>query len=180
LSDRHGAGWLHWREGRGCGGWHRLRERRQRWHGLRGEHLRDDKPGGRELRNAAKPRQAERREGWRGTRRLAFDGGHARGEVPHLAPQPIDGRGESVEGVGGNGGEWGLRHSGRRSGDDGGGGRRDQRNGGGGVGMAAEAPGPDIDTRLLELGLLRRGYEWEVDGRGLNARRRTGGAVLGA
>jgi hypothetical protein len=48
------------------------------------------------------------------------------------------------------------------------------------VGMAAEAPAPDIDTRLLELGLLRRGYEWEVDGRGLNARRRTGGAVLGA
>ena len=36
-----------------------------------------------------------------------------------------------------------------------------------------------LDT-LLELERLRRRYEWEVEGRGLNARRRTGGAVLGA
>jgi hypothetical protein len=51
------------------------------------------------------------------------------------------------------------------------------------VGMAAvvEAPEPDMaDTRLLELELLCRRYEWEVAGRGLNGRRRTGGAVLRA
>jgi len=49
-----------------------------------------------------------------------------------------------------------------------------------GTAAAAEAPAPDIDTRLFELDVLRRGSEWEVDGRGLNARRRTGGAVLRA
>jgi hypothetical protein len=51
------------------------------------------------------------------------------------------------------------------------------------VGMAAvvEAPEPDmVDTMLLELELLCRRYEWEVTGRGLNAQRRTGSAVLRA
>jgi hypothetical protein len=41
------------------------------------------------------------------------------------------------------------------------------------------AAGPDIDTRLLRLRDLRA-YEWKMGGRGLKARRRGGGAVLGA
>ena len=41
-----------------------------------------------------------------------------------------------------------------------------------GTTVADDAPEPDMaDTRLLELGLLRRWYVCEVDGRGLNARR---------
>ena len=51
------------------------------------------------------------------------------------------------------------------------------------VGMmaAVENPEPDMaDTRLLERGILRKEYECEVEGLGLNGRRRAGGAVLGA
>ena len=50
-----------------------------------------------------------------------------------------------------------------------------------GTTAAEEAPEPDMaDTRLLEFGLLCRGYEGEVEGRGLNSRGRGSGAVLGA
>ena len=50
-----------------------------------------------------------------------------------------------------------------------------------GTTAAEEAPEPDMaDTRLLEFVLLRRWYVCEVVRRGLNARRRGGGAVLGS
>ena len=50
-----------------------------------------------------------------------------------------------------------------------------------GTTAAEEAPEPDMaDTRLLERVLLRREYECEMAGRGLNPRRRTSGAVFGA
>lgn len=50
--------------------------------------------------------------------------------------------------------------------------------------VVAGAPEPNIDTRLLEprdrSAYECSAYEWERGGRGLKARQRGGGAVLGA
>ena len=50
-----------------------------------------------------------------------------------------------------------------------------------GATAAENDPEPDMaDTRLLERGILRKEYDCEVEGLGLNSRRRAGDAMLGA
>jgi hypothetical protein len=71
----------------------------------------------------------------------------------------------------GNGGETGIRAAEVLGGSDGDAATEEV--------TTSEEPRPDIDTRLLRLRDLRK-YEWEMGGRCLKARRRGGGAVLGA